>query len=473
MKSILVSSLILLLVQTAASQAATTVTNIAAGAYHSLFLKFDGSLWAMGDNSYGQLGDGTFTKTNRPKQIVSSGVIGIAGGYKHSLFIKTDGSLWGMGWNGYGQLGDGSGTTYPYSTNQPEQIVPSGVVAIACGFAHSLFLKSDGSLWGMGRNDVGQLGDGTFDSTNRPEQIIAGDVVAIAAGYDHSLFLKFDGSLWTMGLNNYGQLGDGTFSNTNRPEQIVPSEVVAISGTGNSHANSHSLFIKSDGSLWGMGYNSTGALGDGTFNTTNRPEQIVSSNVIAIAGGWNHSMFLKSDGSLWTMGNNYYGQLGDGTFTSTNNPEQNVSGGVVAIAAGDSHSLFLKTDGSLWAMGHNNYGQLGDAFTNFDGNFAGPGPYDYSFTNTYCNIPEQIVPLPQPPLTISTSSRTNLHFTATCQFAGTFYLLAGTNLTQPRSQWTRVWTNSVTARGNNNFTTTLTNVLNSGVRQRFFILQSQ
>jgi hypothetical protein len=107
----------------------------------------------------------------------------------------------------------------------------SNVTAIAAGYdnfddAHSLFLKSDGSLWAMGWNQVGQLGNGTFNQTNRPEQIVTSNVTAIAAGEMFSLFLKSDGSLWAMGRNEEGELGDGTYVitspyGTNRPEQIV------------------------------------------------------------------------------------------------------------------------------------------------------------------------------------------------------------------------------------------------------------
>ncbi len=176
----------------------------------------------MGFNQFSQLGDGTYNQTNQPEQIVASGVTAIAAGYNHSLFLKSDGSLWAMGWNIYGALGDG---TYN-NTNRPEQIVDSGVTAIAAGKYHSLFLKGDGSLWAMGYNTYGQLGDGTFNNTNQPEPIVAGNVTAIAAGAFHSLFLKSDGSLWAMGNNQYGQLGDGAYDTvypygTNRPEQIV------------------------------------------------------------------------------------------------------------------------------------------------------------------------------------------------------------------------------------------------------------
>jgi alpha-tubulin suppressor-like RCC1 family protein len=106
-------------------------------------------------------------------------VIKIAAGDMHSLFLKNDGSLWAMGDNYQGQLGDGTyGTSFPFGTNFPEQIVASNVTAIAAGVYYSLFLKGDGSLWAMGDNDHGQLGDGTTDGgsyrTNLPEQIVAG-----------------------------------------------------------------------------------------------------------------------------------------------------------------------------------------------------------------------------------------------------------------------------------------------------------
>ena len=167
------------------------------------------------------------------------------------------------------------------------QAVTSGaqpVTKVAAGGEHSLFLKSDGSLWAMGGNDEGQLGDGTYNNTNRSEQIVATNVTAIAGGYDHSLFLKSDGSLWAVGYNQYGQLGDGTFNSTNLPEQVVASNVTTIAAGGY-----FSLFLKSDGSLWAMGYNYDGELGDGTTDSgnyyTNLPEQIVASGVTAIAAG--------------------------------------------------------------------------------------------------------------------------------------------------------------------------------------------
>ena len=304
------------------SRNARLPVKVATGWEHSLFVGGDGSLWGMGLNSYGQLGNGTINSSNRPLEIVPSGVTAIAAGgdggspgYGHTLFLKNDGSLWAMGYNTYGQLGDGNNT----QKNRPERIAVTNATAIAAGDAHSLFLKSDGSLWAMGWNFYGQLGIGTYSQYQySPVQMVASNVTTIAAGGGHSLFLKGDGSLWAVGYNYMGQLGDGTYSAAvDLPEMIVASNVTAIAG-----GVVHSLFLKSDESLWAMGDNGYGELGDGTYNNTNKPEMIVASNVTAIAAGHWHSLFLKSDGSLWGMGYNNQGQLGDGTLNSTNRPEQ-------------------------------------------------------------------------------------------------------------------------------------------------------
>jgi alpha-tubulin suppressor-like RCC1 family protein len=104
----------------------------------------------------------------------------------------------------------------------PEQIVSGGVTAIAAGSAQSLFLRSDGSLWGMGDNGSGELGTGNNFSTNRPEMLLLAGVTAIVGGFTDSAFLKSDGSLWSMGLNQYGELGIGsTVLATNLPQQVV------------------------------------------------------------------------------------------------------------------------------------------------------------------------------------------------------------------------------------------------------------
>ena len=346
-------------------------SRIATGNGHSLFLKSDGSLWAMGDNEYGQLGDGTYNATNLPEQILTNNVTAVTAGNGFSLFLKSDGSLWGMGYNLNGELGSG-GTN---NINHPVQIVPGNVTAIAAGL-HSLFLKGDGSLWGMGFNGFGELGDGTTNNAYYPKQILTNGVIAIAAGSYHSLFIMGDGSLWSMGKNDCGELGNGVFNlaapyGTNLPQKVVAGNVVAIAAGGG-----HSLFIKSDGSMWGMGRDAEGELGDGDYNyaNVNQPEPIISSNVTAISAGLEHSLFCMNDGSLWAMGYNQYGQLGDGTYTYSSYyplgvylPEVIEPVSVKEIAAGDFNSLFVKNDDTLWGMGYDANGGLGDGLYNAAG----------------------------------------------------------------------------------------------------------
>ncbi len=338
------------------SASAETTSNpfvkVMAGNGDSFGITADGSLWAWGDNSFGQLGDGTTTKRYNPKQIIASGVQAVATGYYHTIALKTDGSLWAWGMNNNGQLGDGTID----NSNIPIQIIARGVQAIAAGFEHSFAIKTDGSLWAWGNNYAGQLGDGT-DNNNRyiPKQIIASGVQAIAAGGLHSMAIKTDGSLWAWGNNYAGQLGDGTTTDRTIPKQIIASDVQAIAA-----GIDHSLAIKTDGSLWAWGDNNYGQLGDGTITQSNIPKQIIASGVATIAAGIDHSLAIKTDGSLWAWGLNNKGQLGDGTTTNRSVPKQIIVSGVQAIAAGVNHSFAIKTDGSLWAWGNNQYGQYGD-----------------------------------------------------------------------------------------------------------------
>jgi alpha-tubulin suppressor-like RCC1 family protein len=311
-------------------------------------------LLGWGSDQYGQLGDGTNANKTLPESLATNAVA-VSGGAGHSLFLKSDGTLWAMGYNYYGQLGDGTTTTrfVPGS-------VASNVVAVAAGYGHSLFLKGDGTLWAVGDNEYGQLGDGTWVTRSRAVAVIGGtNVVAMAAGYGYSLFLKSDGTLWGVGNNGSGQLGDGTigYMRTNVVAVIGGTNVVAMAA-----GNSHSLFLKSDGTLWAVGLNQGGQLGDGTTTTRARPE-CVASNVVTMAAGYGHSLFLKSDSTLWGMGGNYFGELGDGTTTGPQTLPESVASNVVAVAAGACHSVFSRNDGSVWATGSNNFGQLGDGTT--------------------------------------------------------------------------------------------------------------
>ncbi|NOK38261.1 kelch-like protein [Corallococcus exercitus] len=302
-------------------QGLTGVMAVAAGYGHTLALKQDGTLWTWGRNVEGQLGDGTNATTPRrstPGRVPGlTGVTAIAAGWVHAFALKQDGTFWAWGENSYGQLGDGSNT----NRDAPVNVFGlTGVTAIAAGYHHTLVLKQDGTLWAWGENSYGQLGDGTTGSPNQPLQVpgLTG-VTAIAAGERHTLALKQDGTVWAWGHNDAGQLGDGTLTN-----RLTPVRVQGLTGiTAVAAGYHHTLALKQDGTVWAWGWNAYGQLGDGTTTSRITPVQVAGlTGATAIAANYYHTLALKQDGTVWAWGRNGQGQLGDGTTTDHLTPVQ-------------------------------------------------------------------------------------------------------------------------------------------------------
>lgn len=289
-------------------------------------------------------------------------IVDIAAGYNHSFFTKTDGTIWAYGSNDSGQLGVGDFTTSVLLTaRQVKNITDSQ--EIDAGVDHSIFLRSDGTVWGSGKNTLGQLGETVEEFTNVPIQIVGIETVSrIAAGGYHNLFLKTDGSVWGCGSNDNSQLGTGDPETTTytTPVQLDPSyDFIKISA--NTY---HSLFVKSDGTVWGCGLNDKGQLGTNpsdlsVFSVVTQLTGI--SDVIDAKAGMNHSLFLKNDNTVWSCGSNEAGQLGSFIEENYSFEFVQVSNILSAahIAAGDFHNAVLQLDGSVWAWGFNETGQLG------------------------------------------------------------------------------------------------------------------
>ncbi len=361
-----------------------------AASFHTVYVKPDGSVLAWGDNAYGQLGNGTTNQSSTPVHVsTASGlpsITAVAVGDNHTVALGTDGSVWAWGDNSNGQLGNG--TTDPNTT--PIQIIapPSDgtiVIAVAAGGNHTVALKSDGSLWAWGDNTYGQIGDGTTNQINSPKQIIAPPsdtsgikVIAVAAGHDHTVALKSDNTVHAWGYNKKGQLGDGTTNNNKSPEELSSlSGVLAIAA-----GVDHTIALRNDNTVWAWGNNSDGQLGNGTKTNNSSPVQVSNiSTAIAIAAGFDssvpsheHSVALKDDGTVWTWGSNSNGQLGNGTTTLSNIPVAVVGlpgitlPGIIAIAAGYDYTVALGNDNTVWTWGSNNNGQLGDGTTNEEHN---------------------------------------------------------------------------------------------------------
>ena len=359
---------------------------VAAGGFHSVALRADGTVAAWGMNDYGQLGDGTTLRRVAPVNVAGlDGVVAIAAGNIHTLALKADGTVWSWGYNGDGLLGAGIADTQRAS---PVQVLGSsgplsGVVAIAAGVRHSLALKSDGTVWAWGFGYYGSLGLGTPSSQNRATQVpgVTG-VTAIAASW-HSLALQADGHLWAWGLNDSGQLADG--STTTRYSPILVADEVALAATGAYHT----LIRKTDGSLWGAGLNDKGQLGNGTAATpqlTFAPALAGLTGVTKISASSSHTLALTDLGEAWATGFNGQGQLGDGTLVDKTSPVRVVLlHDTVDIGAGlfvhsvynpaISHSVALTADGRVWTWGSNYYSALGNGGTLNDSRYR-PQPIE-------------------------------------------------------------------------------------------------
>lgn len=179
----------------------------------------------------------------------------------------------------------------------------------------------------------------------------------VSAGDSHSLFIKDDGSVLVAGYNYYGQLGDSTSSEKLIPTQILKSFFFIQAAGGFAH----SLFLNADSTIWATGYNYNGQLGDGTNTPKFSPVQVMKNAAYTQLAASGHSLMLRQDGTVWAVGSNFAGQLGDGTTINRTTPVQILPGSFFThIAAGDGHTLLLKNDGTLWGVGLNRYGQLGD-----------------------------------------------------------------------------------------------------------------
>jgi len=341
------------------------VTAIAAGDYHTAALMADGTVRTWGDNSAGQLGNGTNLSSNVPVTVIELGgtVTAIAAGDYFTLALMTDGTVKAWGSNYYGQLGNG---TYNNS-NVPVTISDPGgeVTAIAAGWTHSAALLADGSVKTWGENDYGQLGNGTYNGSSTPVSVsgLGATVTAIAAGDTHTVALLGNGTVKAWGDNYYGQLGNGD----DRNDSYLPVTVAGLSGTVTAVAagDFHTVAAMADGTIMAWGDNGSGQFGDGGYNSSSLPVTTVGMGGVAnsIEAGNYFTVALLADGAVKTWGDNGSGQLGNGTYNSSSTPVPvtGLDAAVTSIASGAAHSVALLENGTVKAWGNSTVSQLGSA----------------------------------------------------------------------------------------------------------------
>ena len=419
------------------------IKQIAAGAAHSIILGFDGSVWGAGYNYSGQLGLGdnvdrkVFTKINYS---FDSPVIAVAAGGDTTMILTQNGTVYAMGDNSYGQINEDAAAPKTYNTptiySEGEQVIQIGV-----GVRYTVILKADNKLEtrgqgvegldgkrnvdkfavgayhilasedgmgvvGIGRNDYGQLGVGDTYSYADCAWLYfqAGvEVKDMVAGYTHSLFLTNDGiyiagniagntdietnklvptkyadiidakeiatgwfgniiktatSIVTVGNNTYGQRG----SHRGEESSGYDEEIASLSKKKVAAGDGFTIVLHSDGTLWGIGKNDKGQLGIGDNNDKGRFVKIntpvAAGNIADVKTGPDYTLLLTKDGDVYGTGKNYYRLFGDmATVTSVNRFVKLDIDNVKKMSTNSTKGLgepvifILKNDGTLWALG--------------------------------------------------------------------------------------------------------------------------
>ena len=370
------------------------VVALSGGLNHSLALDSGGNVYAWGANSTGQLGDGeggfrltslvpipvaTFSDDpNVEIRVISAGAF-------HNLAIDSQGNVYAWGKNEYGRLGDGTtiDRDIPVLLSTFSEDPNINIIAVSAGWEFSLALDSSGRVYAWGRNNRGQLGDGTMIDRDRPVLLTRFSkdlniiITAISAGYEHSLALDYMNNVYAWGYNLYGQLGDGTKLDRDTPVLVNTfTDDPNITITSISAGFEHSVALDSTGNVYAWGINNFGQLGDGAIVDDSVTPLIVSTflddpdiTIEDISVGDNHNLALDAKGNIYAWGRNSIGQLGDQTTTHRNRPillttfSDDPNFTIISIAAGHNHSLTLSSNRTGYAWGDNNDGHLGDGTT--------------------------------------------------------------------------------------------------------------
>jgi len=328
-----------------------------------------GFSYGWGCNGSGRLGDGTTTDKSSPVSVIGgfNDWCQVSAGGFHSLGLRQNGTAWAWGCNGNGRLGDGTTTV----RSSPVSVVGSFTdwCQVSAGTSHSLGVRANGTARAWGLNTVGRLGDGTTTSRTSPVSVVGSftDWCQVSAGRDHSLGVRQNGTAWAWGCNGNGRLGDGTTTVRSSPVSVVGSftDWCQVSAGG-----SHSLGVRTNGTVWAWGCNAQGQLGDGTTTSKSSPVSVVGefTDWCQISAGDAHSLGVRSNGTAWAWGLNGSSRavLGDGTTAGCRTSPVSVVGGFTdwcQVSAGVAHSLGVRQDGTAWAWGCNICGLLGDATT--------------------------------------------------------------------------------------------------------------
>ena len=309
---------------------------IAAGGGKGAAIDASGVGLVWGNNGFGELGVGDLDPRNTPTPVVgaspASRYQAVSVGPEHVVWLRTDGRIEAAGFNGVGALGQPS----PLYLSMTAVELPGGGrhKLIAAGNNFTLAVRDNGSLWGWGTNNSGQLGRDPSTNSLQGQQhqvlYVPNDPQALCAGFRHAMALDNTGQVWAWGETANGKIGIGPTVG-----RWAPPTPVQLTGTYTAIAcgAEFSLALRDDGVLYAWGQDETGQLGQGRALGMSQVPLAVPGlppiREMAAGAGLGHVLAVGRDGSVWTWGRNDSGQLGDGTRTDRATPQQVLPAGSV------------------------------------------------------------------------------------------------------------------------------------------------
>lgn len=339
---------------------------ITGGGYHSCALTAAGGVKCWGLNEDGQLGDNTVAERHTPIDVsgLASGVVAVTAGRYYTCAVTAGGGVKCWGDNSFGQLGDGSIT----DRHTPVDVsgLANGVATIAAGSTHICALTVAGGVKCWGSAAGGSLGRGpNIGNNTRPGDVsgLTNGVIALAVGSEFSCALTDVGGVKCWGTNPVGNLGDSSTQNRDTPVDVtgLTSGVVAIAA-----GYSHACAVTSEGGVKCWGKND-GQLGDGTTTDRHTPVDVsgLSSGVARITAGGRHTCALMIAGGVKCWGVNVDGEMGDGSTTNRLTPVDvtGLADGIIVVSAGQWHNCALTAARAATCWAYNSHGQMGDNST--------------------------------------------------------------------------------------------------------------
>jgi len=313
-----------------------TVAEIGTSNSTQYALLTNGTLYAWGLGTGGQLGDGsTVNSFAQPVQVRFPAGVKIASipadvmPYDAALAVDTRGNAWGWGQDGAGEFCLGNTRTYA----TPVKLPLSRVTAVAGAGNHALY-DAGGTVYACGINTAGDLGDGSTRNTTTPVRVArlgVSSVTELVASFANSGALLSDGEYFDWGYDGNGQLGDGrSQASSDVPVRVnLPHPVIQVAQGGSIWDNGQTLVMLSNGSLWAWGANFNGQLGDRETGSRASPVRFYPPAGVTyedLASGGITSYAVSTAGQVYSWGASPVGQVGDGTTHTTLIPVRVVSG---------------------------------------------------------------------------------------------------------------------------------------------------